>query len=364
MYAGGGRLLTKFKICAALFTGMALLLTQNMSFATPLPKNMYLQVPFDAYVEQLPKAFLGHQPMTVYQVLATNVVAPKGEFESSADYAQRATRSLQKPLFGTVNRTTLLAFSFSPDLFKDQVTFRYDADLRVMNLQMDVPTGSVLPFETQHRLEGTYTASNAFGVKTQVSKSTLTYYGLRFDRPQAARFPIALSAAQRVKKDARILLIGRLVPPYVSTSSRYMEPTITSPIELTVTTHAIEFQVEDLWVFDSMTGKILFQPSAGDDILGASQVDDNGNTALHLAIWREEYLKAERMIAAVRTDLNAKNKFGATALHMAVWKKHRRLVEVLIKAGADRSSLDANSHTPYDDALAAGQTDIAELLRK
>lgn len=63
--------------------------------------------------------------------------------------------------------------------------------------------------------------------------------------------------------------------------------------------------------------------------------------------------------------VSARDTDGSTPLHCATWKGHERLVEVLLKHGADVNARNNNDHwgtTPLHAAAHANQRAIAELL--
>ncbi|KAI0067813.1 ankyrin [Artomyces pyxidatus] len=61
-------------------------------------------------------------------------------------------------------------------------------------------------------------------------------------------------------------------------------------------------------------------------------------------------------------DVNAKDEYGYTALHLASDRGNRAAVEVLLKAGADKSQQDVDGYTAVELAKIAGHSDIVALL--
>jgi ankyrin repeat protein len=70
-----------------------------------------------------------------------------------------------------------------------------------------------------------------------------------------------------------------------------------------------------------------------------------------------------------RANVNAQRRDGMTALHAAAYRGHLRVIEALLRAGADpniRAHADAGAHageSPLDTAVAQGQTAAADVLR-
>jgi ankyrin repeat protein len=82
----------------------------------------------------------------------------------------------------------------------------------------------------------------------------------------------------------------------------------------------------------------------------------HGQTVLVLALLSQD----PTLISARDTD-------GSTPLHCATWKGHERVVEVLLKHGADVNAKNNNDHwgtTPLHAAAHANQRAIAEQLIK
>jgi uncharacterized protein len=75
------------------------------------------------------------------------------------------------------------------------------------------------------------------------------------------------------------------------------------------------------------------------------------------------------LLVAHRANVNARRRDGMTALHAAAYRGHLKVIEALLRAGADatlRANGDSGAHsgeTPLDTAQAQGQTAAAEALR-
>jgi ankyrin repeat protein len=80
-------------------------------------------------------------------------------------------------------------------------------------------------------------------------------------------------------------------------------------------------------------------------------------------------LELVELLVANRANVNAQRRDGMTALHAAAYRGHLRVIETLLRAGADpdiRAHADAGAHaseTPLDTAVTQGQTAAAEVLR-
>ena len=75
------------------------------------------------------------------------------------------------------------------------------------------------------------------------------------------------------------------------------------------------------------------------------------------------------LLVAHRANVNAQRRDGMTALHAAAYRGHLRVIEALLRAGANpniRGHADSGAHSgesPLDTALAQSQTAAAEALR-
>jgi ankyrin repeat protein len=96
--------------------------------------------------------------------------------------------------------------------------------------------------------------------------------------------------------------------------------------------------------------------------------DAHGQTALMIAA-RIGHPSAVALLIDRGADLNHTAKFHLSALMLAVLNNHTAIVDALVRAGADRSIRGTGApgfsgKTALDLALAAGRTDIVDLLRR
>lgn len=89
-------------------------------------------------------------------------------------------------------------------------------------------------------------------------------------------------------------------------------------------------------------------------------------TPLLVAVWNDD-LEAVRMLVEAGVDINHVNRLGWTALLEAVLlsdggKTHQQIVEILLKAGADREIPDFEGRTALDHARAKGFREMVNLL--
>jgi ankyrin repeat protein len=76
------------------------------------------------------------------------------------------------------------------------------------------------------------------------------------------------------------------------------------------------------------------------------QSDNEGNTALHIAVRNNEEPRIITLILDQRAAVNARNKEGDTGLHLAVRQNAAETGELLLSRGADIFALNARSESP------------------
>lgn len=80
-------------------------------------------------------------------------------------------------------------------------------------------------------------------------------------------------------------------------------------------------------------------------------------TAWGFPIWR-----IKGRLEADPSLVNARGKHG-TVLHVAIFNDRKDVVEALLAAGADKTVLNAEGSTPYQQAVALGKPELAELVK-
>ncbi|XP_055768718.1 B-cell lymphoma 3 protein homolog isoform X2 [Salvelinus fontinalis] len=94
------------------------------------------------------------------------------------------------------------------------------------------------------------------------------------------------------------------------------------------------------------------------DVAQATCQDDDGDTAIHIAVVQGQDAQIQRMIlllGLVHTDLDIYNNLRQTPLHLAVITHQAQLVGALLRAGADPRALDRNGQTTVHLCCEHGQ---------
>ncbi len=79
--------------------------------------------------------------------------------------------------------------------------------------------------------------------------------------------------------------------------------------------------------------------------------DDNGNTALHLAVMAGNYLDSVNYLLQQGADPNVRNKQGQSPLHLAIAQGNLQEAQLLLAKGADLFLVDNQSVTPLQLAF-------------
>lgn len=109
------------------------------------------------------------------------------------------------------------------------------------------------------------------------------------------------------------------------------------------------------------TAASLFPDDFGQRRIEIDSRDCDGDTPLHVLLWRRDFSGAKVLIQA-GADPNAVGDMGETPLHLAVRQDASEIVGLLLTAGADPEICSEFGYSPR--ALAVGKKGaIAKLLK-
>ena len=91
------------------------------------------------------------------------------------------------------------------------------------------------------------------------------------------------------------------------------------------------------------------------------RLDEDDNTALHLAVWNANPGEVACLLEA-GADVNARNKWGQTPLHLAARTGNAGEITRLAGRGAELDATDADGLTPLDLAASGDHPEVAALL--
>lgn len=210
---------------------------------------------------------------TVQQTMqALKPVAPKDEFETSEEHADRATR-LQ-----TIDTRQVAIF-----VPLEPYSLRYDADNQVMRigyvervmfagsaLTSDAKIFEYLSASRDNRSAGTYRASNAFGASVTVERTVSNQLGLTFPGldssgwPRGSRssgdpiqVPMDRAAARSAKDSIGVMFVGPLLPPFVQSGNWFRRATLADPDEVRTSVRVLLMQPTCSALVNRRTGEVL-----------------------------------------------------------------------------------------------------------
>jgi hypothetical protein len=201
----------------------------------------------------------------------TGAARPKSEFETTEQYEARLLQ------FASASKQDFVFLLGVGSDNGDAVSFEYDADSQTMTANM----WGVLPWlrhggpsakrpqlqvEVKDRLVGSrqYVGSNAYGVKRIVSVREHDKFGLALNgdgvlsgRGPRFSWPMTIEEAKAAKPFLRAAVRCVQYAPTIYKDEGHAEPTIDSPYEFITHYYFLPVLVEQVWIFDVRSGKIL-----------------------------------------------------------------------------------------------------------
>lgn len=230
---------------------------------------------FDINATNIGPEFRGEEIVSIIDVMKeheSELKAPeKDEFETSDAYAKRmASFKPLKLILGDVSPEDYY-LSFLPAAGYE---LKYDADQQ--KLTVDIPEALMLSWSVYDETllnSRSYKASNAFGGEVNVQETNKVRYQLeraRYDRETmetdfGGKFEGKFSRdilmhpdqARSWKNNAKILIVCKLREPWFELSNSTSEPRFDSPTAGTTTTYSLHIKLEQIWLYDYYTGKVL-----------------------------------------------------------------------------------------------------------
>ena len=253
------------------FTACALVLSSMAFGQVSTPSRA-----FDAKRETLGPHFAGHNIVAIaYALEHSPYLKDKSQFESTAAYQARLAKFTEHTIAGGLMPSGELGFVLrDKDLSDGGYSFTYAADEGVASLSITSPIQAA---ETRQHLRD-YVAGNAFNAKVRVSEWVHDLYILESSKNGIVHVNMKMSPAEArsLKESGRLLVVCHLIAPWILSDSSYMEPTIDSPVELTVRKHVLQVEIDQVWVFDQRTGRII-QKRESSDLSGMCDYDVLGS---------------------------------------------------------------------------------------
>jgi len=108
------------------------------------------------------------------------------------------------------------------------------------------------------------------------------------------------------------------------------------------------------------TSDNLFPAELGERIVTVSSRDCDGDTPLHVLVWRSDIEGISQLIAA-GADVNAIGDMGETPLHIAVSVECIEIIKLLLGADANCNIRSEFGKTPHEQAILCGGS-VAQLF--
>jgi hypothetical protein len=252
-------------------------------------QDAYPKAAFDQSSNKLPANFQGDDVDSLYRGIAQRLVHPgKEEFESSAEYESRLQSFSSQPLLGGTSAGDEFAFVLGRggESVRDidatvygKIQTSYDADAQVLTVTIPLDP---LSDEDGHFYDwasiwkrdgvplGSYVASNAFGVKAQVRRFNDLSTEILIDNSDwlktdctknpsdvTCTLTVGSPGARSLAAHPRVLVIGKLLPPFISSQEDTSQPTVDAPSEIHHHYKLLHFRLDQLWIFDGQTGVVL-----------------------------------------------------------------------------------------------------------
>lgn len=215
---------------------------------------------FDDTVTSLPVGFCGHN---VDYVIAALRLLPlqKDAYESTAQHVKRVSQLADRPLYGSVKGSDLLAFMAPVTPTYDPGAGHYEI---AVPLQLLSDHRWALELSGKQGANGQYIAQNAFGARRRVTKEygryvVLQWAGSRYGSKSTFVF-VKLPPQEARKLDGHalaLLHIGKLTAPFLWTDRAYSSATFNHPTESVSDYTVVGFKPSATWLYDTTTGKII-----------------------------------------------------------------------------------------------------------
>lgn len=198
----------------------------------------------------------------------------KDEFESSSDYQSRIAQMNNPVLHGQLRLSDTLAFvhhirpsDVNYDADKTQMTgsFEFGSGQRLSSDKTQLLRSKILEETTIGISKGQ--ARTESGISVHVTRfahrvcalniaNTRSWQRNKYDYRDKFSFNIPAEEARLAKGRLKTLFVGHLVPQFIQDYDGVISPTVQSMSETTYTGSALVFQLEQIWIYNQVTGRI------------------------------------------------------------------------------------------------------------
>jgi hypothetical protein len=231
--------------------------------------------PIDLASQSLISGFQGSDARLIFSRLEEqSKTRSKGEFETSASYSARLGSMGTAPLFGRLSISSPIGFVTGHGRL-GRVETEYDADAGAMHVTLRT-IGDGITWSDSTLAHYFYVGQNGFGAKRRVEHYTQEFIALEISNGDAVGLvevpnrdvpsmtdsaisitvPMDLRDARQVKGSLRMLLICRLVEPFIKNETGFVEATFNNPYEEKHINKGLIIKILEIWLFDQATGRV------------------------------------------------------------------------------------------------------------
>jgi hypothetical protein len=246
-----------------------------------------LRPAFDTERNDVPPHFLGHNADAVYEAAKKNLPSSaQSKFESRSEYNAHVFELSNKPFWGDMKASDQFAFvlgqawsgASSEGWLNGDLETYYDAEAKKMSIGIPLELGS--PDSNQwaalwHRVRiplGSYVGENAFGARRVVHRARVIdtdifiegsewldfYCDRKYETDhKSCSFEVDAQQARNLSRTARVIVIGTLIPPFVSNDNGLEKPSTDIPVEFRRSYRYLHLRLEQLWIVNSATGQVI-----------------------------------------------------------------------------------------------------------
>ncbi|WP_258007374.1 GUN4 domain-containing protein, partial [Cylindrospermopsis raciborskii] len=232
-------------------------ISQRSNSSRMANKATYLTTPFNNSTE-IPPNFLGHDLEAISNALIKRQESlKKDEFETTQAFNQRVIKEGLKPILGTINVDSTLAFVLS-----DKFESSYNADLSLFRIE--IPNSDYTEFTWKSKTFNyrTYKASNAFGATIDVSSWDSESFSIKPDRrsnEQTITLSISSNLAKKLKENFGIIFISKIegYSPVKRQIGR-SNATFDNPYSISYSDTSLNVKILEFKIFDKTTGEVYY----------------------------------------------------------------------------------------------------------
>jgi len=205
------------------------------------------------------------------------VVTPKGEFETSKEYQERAKNSSSDVFAFRLPSSGIHVYA-KYDADKGQFAITIGGESLISGYDYD-SNRTLLIVDESDEETGSYVGSNAFGVTANIREWTKRQWGISIDRESYRPLELVLEVSPeyaRLLKDNLCVVVECSLSPVVvpevlaitgdATGYSSSKPTLELPVDITKYQYAIPARVFTYWIFNRKSGELLGKYAANGSI--------------------------------------------------------------------------------------------------